>query len=105
MRKIIALVVALPLFLGIAAPAQATVPASNDALFYSLVTEDAPTLKPVGRKQLVKTARATCKYLRAGFTILDAYDMMESNGFTDPEIAAFLAGAIVFYCPEQQDNY
>lgn len=105
MRKIIALVVALPLFLGIAAPAQATVPSSNDALFYSLVTKDAPTLKPVGRKQLVKTARATCKFLRSGFTIMDAYEMMEENLFTEKEITAFIAGAIVFYCPEQADNY
>ena len=103
MRKIITLVVALPLLLGFAAPAQAS--PSDDKLFFTLVTSDAPTLKAVGRKQLVKTARATCKFLRSGFTIMDAYDMMEDNDFTDEEISSFLAGAIVFYCPDQTDNY
>lgn len=105
MKKIIGILLALPLMFGVAAPASAAVPSSNDALFYSLVTKDAPTLKPVGRKQLVKTARATCKFLRSGFTIMDAYEMMEENLFTEKEISAFIAGAIVFYCPEQADNY
>jgi hypothetical protein len=62
-------------------------------------------LKGVSRKQLVKTAKETCKFLRAGFTIMDAYDMMEDSGFTNKEITAFLAGAVVFYCPDQEDNY
>ena len=105
MSKIIGILLALPLMFGVAAPASAAVPASNDKLFYSLVTKDAPTLKAVSRPQLVKTARATCKFLRSGFTIMDAYEMMEENLFTEKEITAFIAGAIVFYCPEQADNY
>lgn len=87
----------------LAPPAQAGV--REDRLFYSLVTGDAPTLKSVTRKQLVKTARETCKFLRSGFTIMDAYDMMEDTGFSEREISAFLAGSIVFYCPDQEDNF
>ena len=87
----------------LATPAQAT--PQDDRLFYSLVTTDAPTLKTVGRKQLIKAARATCKYLRAGNTIMGAYNIMEDTGFTDNEITSLLAGAVVFYCPDQQDNF
>jgi hypothetical protein len=105
MKKITALAagVGIALALLFAPPAQAGV--REDKLFYSLVTGDAPTLKGVSRQQLVKTAKETCKFLRAGFTIMDAYDMMDESGFTNKEITVFLAGAVVFYCPDQEDNY
>lgn len=105
MKKIIAVVVSVIVGIGVmvAPPAQAN--AKDDRLFYSLVTSEARSLKGVTRKQLVKTAKETCKFLRAGFTILDAYDLMDEAGFTDKETTAFLAGAIVFYCPEQENNY
>ncbi len=105
MKKIIAVASAalIGTTLLLAPPAQAA--AKDDRLFYTLVTADAPTLKGVGRKQLVKTARETCRFLRNGFTIIDAYDLMEDSGFTEREISSFLAGAVVFYCPDQEDNF
>ena len=105
MKKIIAAVSAalIGATLLTASPAQAS--AKDDRLFYSLVTKDAPSLKAVGRKQLVKTARATCKFLRSGFTIMDAFDMMSDTGFTDREATAFIAGSVVFYCPDQESNF
>lgn len=105
MKKVIALAVSAAAVgaLFLATPAQAST--GNDRLFYSLVTKDAPTLKAVPRRDLVKTAKETCKFLRNGFTIMDAYDLMEESGFSDKEISPFLAGAVVFYCPDQEDNF
>lgn len=103
MKKVIIGLLAVALVFIAPAPAQAS--AKNDRLFYSVVTSSAPTLKGVPRKDLVKTAKETCKFLRSGFTIMDAYDLMEETGFTNKEITAFIAGAIVFYCPDQEDNF
>lgn len=105
MKKMIAVIASLLVGIGlvVAPPAQAN--ARDDRLFYSLVTSEARSLKAIPRKQLVKTAKETCKFLRAGFTILDAYDLMEDSGFTAAEATAFLAGAVVFYCPEQENNF
>lgn len=105
MKKVIAATSAalIGATLLLAPPAQAG--PKDDRLFYTLVTQEAPTLKAVGRKNLIKTARETCRYLRSGFTIIDAYDLMEESGFAEREISAFLAGAVVFYCPDQEDNF
>lgn len=110
MKKIASLIAASALLVGgvVAAPAaSATAPAGikDDKMFVKLVTASAPTLKGISRKTMVKTAKQTCKFLRGGFTILDAVDIMEDNGFTQNESTAFIAGAIVFYCPEQEDNF
>jgi hypothetical protein len=108
MKKIIALVIAAFLAISVAAPAQASAPAfnsKNDKLFQRVVTKEAPSLKGVPRKTLVKTAKETCKFLRAGFGILDAIDLMEDNGFSEKTAIAFVAGSVVFYCPEQENNY
>jgi hypothetical protein len=105
MKKIIATTSAalIGATLLVASPAQAS--PKDDRLFYALVTSDEPALKGIKRRDLVKTARETCKFLRSGFTILDAYDLMTESGFTNGEATAFLAGAIVFYCPDQENNY
>ena len=105
MKKIIAVVASVLIGIGLVAAPPAQANAKDDRLFYSIVTSEARALKAIPRKQLVKTAKETCKFLRAGFTILDAYDLMSESGFTDKEAAAFLAGAVVFYCPEQENNY
>lgn len=104
MKKLTAVVVASLVGLTIVAvPAQAS--ASDDRMFYRLVTKDAPALKGIKQKDLVKTAKETCKFLRSGFGILDAHDMMLESGFTDREANSFLAGAVVFYCPDQSENW
>lgn len=87
----------------LASPAQAS--ASDDRLFYRLVTKEAPALKGIKQRDLVKTAKQTCDFLRTGYGILDAHDLMTEAGFTTRQANAFLAGAIVFYCPEQEGNY
>lgn len=110
-KKIAAAVAASALLLGgstiAAAPAQASASTGikDDKLFVKLVTSSAPGLKGIPRKTMVKTAKQTCKFLRNGYTILDAVDLMEESGFTQNESTAFIAGAIVFYCPEQEDNF
>lgn len=105
MKKIIAATVAAltGATLLLAPPAQAS--ASDNRLFYRLVTSEAPALRAIKQRDLVSTAKETCKFLRNGFTILDAHDLMTESGFTNNEASAFLAGAIVFYCPDQEDNY
>lgn len=106
MKKRIAAIVAATAiaFVGVgAAPAQAAV--NNDRLFVKLVVAEAPELKGISLKTMVKTAKSTCKYLRAGFGALDAVDLMQSNGFSENAATAFVAGSVVFYCPEQEGNY
>ena len=77
----------------------------DDRLFYALVTGDAPAFKAIPRRELIKTARQTCKGLRQGLTIIETHDLMTESGFTDTQASAFLAGAVVFYCPDQKNNY
>jgi hypothetical protein len=104
MKKIIAAATAAIVgTLLLAPPASAGV--QDDKLFYKLVTAEAPALKQVTRKQLVKTAKETCKFLRAGFGIMDAVDLAEDAGLTQNEATAMVAGAVVFYCPEQENNW
>lgn len=111
MKKIIAAtasaVLAAATAIVVAPPAQAASPSDirEDRLFVRLVTEEAPSLKGIGRKTMVKTARQTCKFLRTGFTIIDAIDLMQESGFSENEAIAFISGAVVFYCPEQEDNF
>lgn len=111
MNKIIAATAAATLTaataIAVAPPAQAASPSGirEDRLFVRLVTEEAPSLKGIPRKTMVKTAKQTCKFLRTGFTVIDAVDVMQESGFTQNEAISFVAGAVVFYCPEQEYNY
>lgn len=112
MKKVIAasVVAACALALGApaahaATPAAGPVSLSDDIQFYALVTKEEPALRAISRKKLVKTAKTTCRYLRTAGTILDAHDLMTESGFTDDQATAFIAGAIVFYCPDQEDNF
>lgn len=110
MKKFAAVFTAIALFFGgvaLASPASAATSTGvrDDKLFVQLVTKEAPSLKGIPRATMVKTAKSTCKYLRAGFTILDAVELMQDNGFTENESMAFIAGAVVFYCPDQENNF
>lgn len=111
MKKFYAVIAALAFAISTAfitaAPAQASVPAaaSDDRLFVKLVTKEAPELRGISTKTMVKTAKSTCKFLRSGFTVLDAVELMEDNGFSEKASIAFVAGSIVFYCPDQENNY
>ena len=89
----------------ISGPAAGAASISDDIQFYALVTNEEPALGAISGKKLVKTAKTTCRYLRTAGTILDAHDLMTESGFTDDQATAFIAGAIVFYCPDQEDNF
>jgi len=105
MKKLIA-VIAAGLIGGsmlMAPPAQAN--SQNDRLFYKIVTQEAPSFKAVSRKQLVKVAKTTCKALRSGVGVLEVVALAEDNGLTSNQAMSLVAGAVVFYCPEQEDNY
>lgn len=107
MKKIVSIVASLALAGGAAiataAPAQALT--NNDRLFAKLVRAEAYEFKAVPVGAMVKTAKTTCKFLRSGFTVIDAVSIMEDNGISEDAAIAFVAGAVVFYCPEQKDNY
>jgi propanediol dehydratase large subunit len=105
MKKIIALTAALLIGMSafVAAPAQAS--PKDDRMFYSIVTSKSPAFKAVARKQLVRTAKAACKVLRKGYTIIDVLEVMEESGFTERQSMILTAATIVFYCPEQKDNF
>lgn len=107
MKKIAAIAASIALAggvaIGTAAPAQAG--PKEDRLFVQLVTKEAPELRGISIKTMVKTAKSTCKFLRAGFGAVDAVTMMEDNGFSQKAAVAFVAGSVVFYCPEQEGNY
>ena len=111
MKKFYAIIAAVAFALSAAlitaTPASASTPAaaSDDRLFVKLVTKEAPDLKGISLKTMVKTAKSTCKFLRSGWTILDAVELMQETGFSENASMSFVAGAIVFYCPEQENNF
>jgi hypothetical protein len=106
MKKIIAIVAGLMLGAGIlvSPPAHAS-SKKNDNLYVKIIRNEAPELKRVGRTQLIKGAKTTCRYLRAGGGILDAVEMALNAGIRRSTAMALVAGAVVFYCPEQEGNY
>lgn len=104
MKRLIALAASLFLGLGIAVAPPAAADARNDRLFVKTVTAEAPDLRGISLKTMVKTAKSTCKFLRAGFGALDAVEMMENAGFSENASITFVAGSIAFYCPDQENN-
>jgi len=77
----------------------------NDNLYVKVVRAESPLLKRIPKKSLVKTAKTTCRYLRAGGGILDAVDIAIKSGLSRNVSLTLVAGAVVFYCPEQEGNY
>lgn len=107
MKKIAAIAAAVALTIAGAiavAPAVSAGP-KDDALFVKLVKKEAPELKAVSSRQLIKTAKQTCSFLRSGFTILEAVELAEEAGLSQNAGMSIVAGAIVFYCPEQENNF
>jgi len=102
MKKMMALALAVVIggsFL-VASPAQAWT--KNDNLYFKIIREDAPDLKSVKKKTLKRNAKVTCKYLRAGGTVYEAIGIAEDNGLDYKTALALVAGAVVFYCPEEE---
>jgi len=96
-----AIVIAGALSLTAVSPAQAYT--SNDNLYFKVVRSEAPILKKVSKKTLKRNAKVTCKYLRAGGTVYRAVSIAEDNGLDSDTAMVLVAGAVVFYCPEEED--
>lgn len=103
MKKLIAITTALLIGAGMLLAPPASAGARENKLFYKIVTTSAPELKLVKRKQLFRIAKTTCRYLRAGFMPTDAVIMGIENGLTRNAAISIVTGAIVFYCPEQEE--
>lgn len=105
-KKLSAAIVGVLLAVGLVAapPAQAN-SKQNDNLFVELVRQEAPELRFVKKRQMVKAAKQTCRYLRSGGTILESVAIALDSGLSRNTAMALVAGAVVFYCPEQENNY
>jgi hypothetical protein len=103
-RKLSAVTVGVLLTVGLVAAPPAQADARNDNMYVSTIRGVAPELKRVGKKSLVKTGKATCRYLRAGGSVLGSLEMAMDAGLPRNTSIALVAGAVVFYCPEQEDN-
>lgn len=99
---VVAAVVAIAV-VGLASPAQAS--ASNDRAYVNAIRNEAPELHGVKSKDLIKTAKLTCRALRAGSGMFDLITLAENNGLETDTATALIAGAVVFYCPDQETNY
>jgi len=95
-----AIIVAGALSLTAVSPAQAYT--SNDNLYFKVVRLEAPELRGVSKKTLKSSAKATCRYLRAGGTVYRAVEIAENNGLNTDTAVTLVAGAVVFYCPEEE---
>jgi hypothetical protein len=105
MKKIIAITTTLLIGAGLLLAPPASAGIKEDKAFYAFVTKQAPAFKGITRPKLVKTAKTTCEFMRSGFTILETVEVMEDAGFTENQSITFVAATVVFYCPEQEDNY
>ena len=108
MKRVLAGVAALALTITVAAPATAAVTTKlnkNDRLYVSILRSEVSELRYVSPAQLVKGAKITCKGLRSGMTLLDVVEIAVDNGLSENTAMALVAGAVVFYCPEQEDNF
>ncbi len=74
-------------------------------MYVKIVRSEAPELRAISKKQLVTAAKTTCKYLRAGGGILGAVDLAMDAGIRENTAIALVAGAVVFYCPDQENNF
>jgi hypothetical protein len=107
-NAIAAVVASLALVAFTASPAVASAPSytKNDKQFVKTIRAESPVLYGVGAKLLISTAKETCKFLRKGYgTIFDAIGLAEDGGLDEDTAMTMVAGAIIFYCPEQEDNY
>jgi hypothetical protein len=106
MKKITALTIAALVAFGlvIAPPAQAS-SKKNDDLYVKVIRSEAPILRGVPKRDLIKGAKTTCRYLRSGNGILDAVNIALDAGLSRNVAYTLVAGAVVFYCPEQEGNY
>jgi type IV secretory pathway VirB10-like protein len=76
----------------------------SDEAFLSAVRGSAPELARVSDLQLVDLARTICLGLDAGVSIETVLETGINSGLGTNSVAAIAAGAIVFYCPDQESQ-
>lgn len=85
------------------APAAAPAYSSNDNAFYKAVTRMEPSMKYLGSKRgMIKVAKLTCKAFRAGNSFEEVAGVLIESDLNGDQIATLIAGAISFYCPDQE---
>jgi hypothetical protein len=105
MKKIIAITAGLMLGIGVLAAPPAHANKKNDDRYVQIIRSEAPELSRVSKAKLVKGAKTTCRYLRSGGGIIEAVQMALDAGIRRNTALTLVAGAVVFYCPEQENNY
>lgn len=73
----------------------------KDNLYYSLIAADNPSLRGL-KRDLIKLGKTSCRAMRSGVGVLDLIYIGIDSGFTEDEVISILAGAITFYCPDQE---
>jgi hypothetical protein len=105
MKKLVALssVLIIGASVFVAAPAQAS--PKNDRLYVKVLKAEAPILSSVKAVTLIKSGKLTCKYLRSGASLFDAVEVAEEAGLDNDTTLSMVAAAVVFFCPEQENNF
>lgn len=103
MKKLITLALTtLLLALGVAVAPAANAWSNRDYQYVRAVRSEAPAFKAVPMRDLVKIAKLNCQALRGGWSsVVDLVDEGLDAGFTQKQAIALVAGAVVFYCPDQ----
>lgn len=78
-------------------------PQSKDAVFLDAVRSKSAELNSVPDYMLVDLAGNICDALQAGVPIEQVLTIGVNSGLSSTSVAAIAAGAVVFYCPEQND--
>lgn len=108
MKKFIVAVAATAVLLvGFSTPAHAVVPSmtKKDKQYVRVIRMESPSLRFVSPRQLVRIAKLNCRGLRAGLTIPDVVMAGVSGGLDEDTVLTLVAGAVIFYCPEQENNF
>ena len=75
---------------------------SEDSAYLSAVRSKDSALYSVPDSQLVSLAGTICQSLRSGVPVRQVLQTGLDAGLSVNQVAALVAGAVVFYCPEQE---
>lgn len=111
MKRILAsaFLMGLALVLLVPAPAASAATPSwtdKDRLYVKMVRQQAPAFKYISAKDLIGSAKLSCEVMREnGSSPLELVEVAIDSGLTQRQAIALIAGAVVFYCPEQDEDY
>lgn len=107
MKKTISLIIASIITAGllVAVAPSASALTNNDRNYLSAIRDRAPALRGVSARTLVSMAKTVCRTLRSGYTIMDVVSVGIESGVDIVEVTAITAGAVIYYCPDQREDY